>query len=91
MPGIQAIAAYLATRPGAKPDEPLFLVRGGRRITARVVTKAVASAGRRLKVHLFPHLFGHTHATGLHELGVDLLLIQDLLGHESVATTEIYL
>jgi len=73
MPGIQAIAAYLATRPGVKPDEPLILVRGGRRITARVVTKAVASATR------------------LHELGVDPLVVQDLLGHESVATTEIYL
>ncbi len=32
----------------------------------------------------------HTYATRLHELGVDLLVIQALLGHESVATTEIY-
>src|SRR2546430_1220983 len=46
--------------------------------------------GRRLKVHLHPHLFRNTYATRLHELGVDLLVIQGLLGHESVATTEIY-
>jgi integrase/recombinase XerD len=92
LPGqaVEAITAYLVTRPGAKPDEPLFLVSAGRRITARVVTKAVATAGRRLKVHLYPHLFRHTYATRLHELGVDLLVIQGLLGHESVATTEIY-
>jgi site-specific recombinase XerD len=84
---VTAIKAYLATRPGAEPDEPMFLVKG---ITARVVSKAVARAGRRLKVHLHPHLFRHTYATRLHELGVDLLVIQGLLGHESVATTEIY-
>ena len=57
---VEAIDAYLATRPGAKPEEPMFLVSGGRRITARVITKAVARAGRRLKTHLHPHLFRHT-------------------------------
>jgi len=87
---VEALDAYLATRPRAHAEEPMFLVTGGRRITGRVVTKAVARAGRRLKMHLHPHLFRHTYATRLHELGVDLLVIQGLLGHESVATTEIY-
>ena len=41
-------------------------------------------------MHLHPHLFRHTYVTRLHELGVDLLVIKGLLGHESVATTEIY-
>ena len=38
----------------------MFLVSGGRRITARVVTKAVARAGRRLKLHLHP-IYSATH------------------------------
>jgi Phage integrase family len=60
---VEAIDAYLATRPGAKPEEPMFLISGGCRITARVITKAVARAGRRLKTHLHLHLFRHTYAT----------------------------
>jgi site-specific recombinase XerD len=69
----------------------MFLVGGGRRITARVISKAVAGAGRRLRTHLHPpNLIRHTYATRLHELGVDLLVIQGLLGDEPVPPTEIY-
>jgi site-specific recombinase XerD len=50
----------------------------------------VARAGRRLETHLHPHLFRHTYATRLHEFGVDLLVIQGLLGHELVTTAEVY-
>ena len=42
---VETLDAYLATRPRAHADEPMFLVTGGRRITGRVVTKAVARAG----------------------------------------------
>jgi site-specific recombinase XerD len=50
----------------------------------------VARAARRLNVHLHPYPFRDTYAPRLHELGVDLLVIQGFLGHESVATMEIY-
>jgi integrase/recombinase XerD len=61
-----------------------------RRITHRVVTKAVKRVARRLGQNLHPHMFRHSYATELLERGADLRVIRDLLGHESVATTEIY-
>jgi site-specific recombinase XerD len=54
------------------------------------VTKAVKRVARRLGQNLHPHMFRHSYATELLERGADLRVIRDLLGHESVATTEIY-
>jgi len=86
---VQALDAYLVTRRGVGPDEPLFVHRG-HRISAKVVVTAVEHAGTRVGVKLHPHLFRHTFATELLNQGVDLRAIQKLLGHESLATTEIY-
>jgi site-specific recombinase XerD len=62
----------------------------GRPISYRAVTRAVRRAARRLGVHVHPHMFRHSYATELLERGADIRDIRDLLGHESVATTEIY-
>jgi integrase/recombinase XerC len=51
---------------------------------------AVARAGRRLGIQLHPHLFRHTFATELLNRRADLRVIQTLLGHESLETTEVY-
>jgi integrase/recombinase XerD len=55
---------------------------------AEVVHKAVEKAG--VKKPVTPHWFRHTYATHLHEGGTDIRYIQELLGHKSSKTTEIY-
>ena len=89
-----AIARYLAElRPGlvrtATPE--LFLSRTGQPISRIVVWQIVkrhaAAAGLR-GVH--PHTLRHSYATQLLAGGADLRVVQEMLGHEDLATTEIY-
>jgi len=89
-PACEALDAYLKQRQGAGAEDPLFVTTGRRRITHRVVTKAVKRMARGLGQNLHPHMFRHSYATELLDRGADLRVIRDLLGHESVATTEIY-
>ena len=78
----------------AKPGEEniVFLSRRGTRLTRQMVfislKQAVSDAG--IKKHISPHSLRHSFATELVENGADLRAVQEMLGHESVATTEIY-
>ncbi len=84
-----ALDAYLATRPGLGPEHALFVSWRGR-ITKQVVVLLCKRVSRRIGRRLHPHLFRHTFATELLNRRADLRVIQKLLGHESLATTEIY-
>lgn len=92
---VDAVKTYLAARPfGADPesDDILFLNRFGRSLSRQSVFKMIQKqallAGIRKDVS--PHTFRHSFATHLVENGADLRVVQEMLGHENITTTEIY-
>ncbi len=73
-------------------EDILFLNRRGKGLTRvmvfYIIKKAAEQAG--IKKNVSPHTFRHSFATHLVEGGADLRAVQDMLGHESILTTEIY-
>ncbi len=86
-----AMLAYLGHRPRTA-DEAFFVGRRGTRLGVRAIWEIVTScenlAG--ISLHASPHVLRHSFATHLLENGADLMTIKELLGHESLATTQIY-
>lgn len=89
-----AIIDYLSVRPesDAGCEDVLFLNRFGRALSRVAVFKMVKSVALVAGVdkNLSPHTFRHSFATHLIENGADLRVVQEMLGHESILTTEIY-
>ena len=84
-----AIARYLQTRP-ATDRNALFTGAHGR-ISIRTVQRICHQAAHRAGLPgIHPHKLRHTYATLLHQAGADILEISHLLGHASIATTQIY-
>jgi integrase/recombinase XerC len=89
---IAALSEYLRKRGTGKPKDAIFLGERGERLLPRILQ-------RNLKAYLIkanldpdytPHKLRHSFATHLLDHGADIRVIQELLGHESLATTQIY-
>lgn len=89
---IAAIRAYLRWLPADQgPASPLFQSLHGKALYKELVRDIVARAGRRAKLgHVHPHMLRHAYATHLLEGGADLRVVQELLGHARIQTTQIY-
>lgn len=88
------IAAWLQARPQAERqyEDFLFLNRFGKPLSRVSVFKMVKAQALKASVdkEISPHTFRHSFATHLIENGADLRVVQEMLGHESILTTEIY-
>ncbi|AUN93918.1 tyrosine recombinase XerC [Pseudazoarcus pumilus] len=91
---LAALDAWLVERPGfARPDESaLFVTRTGTRMSSGAVRSRLDLWARRcaLGVHVHPHMLRHSFASHVLQSSGDLRAVQELLGHASIRSTQVY-
>ena len=94
-PACGAIDAWLNARAqstGQTPESALFLGARGERISAPVVRRTLKSRAleRGISSHVYPHRLRHSFASHLLQSSGDLRAVQELMGHASIASTQVY-
>lgn len=84
------IRVHIPVKPGN--EDVLFLNRWGRKLSRVMIFIIIKKLAKRAGIskNISPHTFRHSFATHLVEGGADLRAVQEMLGHESITTTEIY-
>lgn len=90
---VQIQRAHMEARAHVETDGPaLFVNASGGRLSTQGITNVIAKLRReaRIRRHVTPHMLRHTVATLLLRNGVDIRVVQEFLGHASIATTQRY-
>jgi integrase/recombinase XerC len=88
----EALAAWLAVRSAAPGEKALFLGARGRRITPGTVGARLKrwALRRGLRERVHPHMLRHSFASHVLQSSQDLRAVQEMLGHASISTTQVY-
>ena len=81
---------YFIKRKEKAITDNLLINYKGEKLTERSVQKIIKLVGEKIGLDIHPHLLRHTFATDLLNKGADIRMIQELLGHENLDTTQIY-
>ena len=87
---LDSVRTHLVIKKGN--EDYIFLNRRGAKLTRVMIFTIIKDLARKagLNKQISPHTFRHSFATHLIEGGADLRAVQEMLGHESITTTEIY-
>ena len=91
---VAAVRAWLPVRAGIADVDPaaLFVGRSGKRITRRAIERRLAqwAVKQGLSRHVHPHMLRHSFASHVLQSSGDLRAVQEMLGHASIASTQVY-